>query len=210
MASDTLLPLFPLQLVLFPGAGLPLHIFEPRYREMVGEAIEQQSEFGVILAEGGKICSVGCTAVVEEVTERFDDGRFNVATRGQRRFRALGLSNDKEYLRATVEFIQDLDDEPADESLLMKAQELAAELVMQLDLEAFMDVAGDERQASFAMAAPLPLDLAFKQRLLELRSEKERIKALTEHLRTLLRRNQMTERMRNLAGTNGHGRRDVE
>ncbi|MDA1314440.1 MAG: LON peptidase substrate-binding domain-containing protein [Acidobacteria bacterium] len=210
MASDMLLSLFPLQLVLFPGAGLPLHIFEPRYREMVGEAIERQSEFGVILAEGGKVCSVGCTAVVEEVTERFDDGRFNVATRGQRRFRALELNRDKEYPRAGVEFIQDLDDEPADESLLMRAQELVAELVMELDIEAFMDVAGDERQASFAMAAPLPLDAAFKQQLLELRSEKERMIALTEHLRTVLRRNKMTERMRKLAGTNGHTRRDVE
>jgi len=189
---------------------LPLHIFEPRYREMVGEAIEQESEFGVILVERGKVCSVGCTAVVEEVTERFDDGRFNVTTRGRRRFRVLDVNTDKEYLRAVVEFIQDLDDEPADESLLMSAQELVAELVMNQDMEAFMDVVEDERQASFAMAAPLPLELAFKQQLLELRSEKERMNVLMEHLRMLLQRSRVTEQMRKLAGTNGHGRREVE
>ncbi len=210
MASDKLLPLFPLELVLFPRAESPLHIFEPRYREMVGEAIEQESEFGVILAEGGKLCSVGCTAAVEEVTKRFDDGRFNVAARGQRRFRALELDKEKEYLRAEVEFIQDLDDEPAPESLLMKAQELVSELVMQLDIELFMDVAGNERQASFAIAAPLPLDRAFKQQLLEQLSESERMTTLVEHLGSFLKRSRVTERMQKLAGTNGHGRRNVD
>jgi Lon protease-like protein len=160
--------------------------------------------------ERGKVCSVGCTAVVEEVTERFDDGRFNVATRGRRRFRAIELNEEKAYLRARVEFIQDLDDEPADESSLQNAQELVAELVMNQDIETFMDVAEDERQASFAMAAPLPLELGFKHQLLELRSEKERVKVLTEHLRELQKRNRVTEQMRKLAGTNGHGRREVE
>jgi Lon protease-like protein len=210
MASGILLPLFPLELVLFPRAELPLHIFEPRYREMVGEAIEQESEFGVILADGGKLSSVGCTAAVEEVTKRFDDGRFNVAARGQRRFRALELNKEKEYLRAEVEFMQDLDDEPAPASEFMKAQELVSELVMELDLAVFMDVAGNERQASFAIAAPLPLGLAFKQQLLEQRNEKERMTTLVEHLGAFLKRSRVTGRMQKLAGTNGHGRRDVD
>ncbi len=210
MASDVLLPLFPLQLVLFPRAELPLHIFEPRYREMVGEAIKEKAEFGVILADGGKVCEVGCTAVVEKVTQRFDDGRFNVATRGQRRFRALDLNKEKDYLRAEVEFFQDVQDEPTPADLLMRAQELVTELARTMELEALPDVAGDEPQASYAIAAALPLELTFKQELLEQRREKDRMQALVEHLGTMLKRGRATARMQKIAGMNGHGGRAVE
>lgn len=209
MASGVLLPLFPLQLVLFPGVELPLHIFEPRYREMVGEAIEGKSEFGVILADGGKVCSAGCTAVVEKVTERFDDGRFNVATRGQRRFRVLELNKEKDYARAQVEFFQDVADEPVPKNLLTQVRELATKLALTMDWEA-LDVTGDKSQTSYAIAAALPLELTFKQELLEQRREKQRMRALVDHLGSLLKRSRVTERMQKLAGTNGHGGRAME
>jgi len=210
MASDMLLPLFPLQLVLFPGAELPIHIFEPRYREMVGEAIEQESEFGVILVQGEKLCSIGCTAIVEKVTERFNDGRFNIVTRGRQRFRAIELDKGKEYLRAEVEFIQDMDDEPAPASLLAKARTIVTDVAAVLDVEAPLELGGDDRPASFAIASPLPLDLLFKQQLLEQRSERQRMSALVDHLEALLLQTRVTKRMQKLAGTNGHGRREIE
>ena len=81
-----LLPLFPLQLVVFPGSAVPLHIFEERYREMVGEAEAAGSEFGIVLAKDDGIVNTGCTVIVEDVLERYPDGRFDVLTRGQRRF----------------------------------------------------------------------------------------------------------------------------
>ena len=209
MASGVLLPLFPLQVVLFPGVELPLHIFEPRYREMVGEAIESKSEFGVILVNGGKVCSAGCTAIVEKVTERFDDGRFNVTTRGQRRFRMIELNKEKDYARARIEFYQDVADEPAPKDLLTQVRKLATSLALTMDWEA-LDVAGDKRQVSYAIAAALPLELTFKQQLLEQRLEKERMQALVEHLESLLKRSRVMDRIQKLARTNGHGGRAME
>jgi Lon protease-like protein len=92
-----LLPLFPLQLVVFPGSAIPLHVFEERYKEMVGEAEAAGTEFGIVLAKDGGIMNAGCTVVVESVLNRYPDGRFDVLTRGQRRFVIQSLNQDKEY-----------------------------------------------------------------------------------------------------------------
>ena len=83
MAGENPLPLFPLEVVLFPGTQLPLHIFEERYRLMIGDAVDRHSEFGVILQSGGKLASIGCAVIVERVTHRYDDGRFDVEARGR-------------------------------------------------------------------------------------------------------------------------------
>ena len=92
-----LLPLFPLQVVVFPRTPLPLHIFEERYKEMVGEAIRAQTEFGVVLSKDDGIVNAGCTVRVEEVTKQYDDGRMDVLTRGCRRFEVVGLNEEKAY-----------------------------------------------------------------------------------------------------------------
>src|ERR1039457_3536651 len=98
-----LLPLFPLQMVVFPGSATPLHIFEDRYKEMVGEAEAEGTEFGIVLARDGGIMNAGCTVVVESVLKRYPDGRFDVMTRGQRRFVIQSLNQDKDYLRGEVD-----------------------------------------------------------------------------------------------------------
>src|SRR5262249_13257881 len=92
--SSGLIPLFPLQVVVLPGTPLPLHIFEERYKEMVGNAIRDNSEFGIVLAREDGIVNAGCTVVVEKLTEMFPDGRMNVITRGKRRFEILSLNQD--------------------------------------------------------------------------------------------------------------------
>jgi len=102
-----LLPLFPLRLVVFPGNQIPLHIFEPRYKEMVGEAAAAGTEFGIVLATSDGISRVGCTVVVEEIGNRREDGSFDVNTRGKRRFKILSLDREKSYLRGDVEFFED-------------------------------------------------------------------------------------------------------
>src|SRR5271154_7478276 len=99
-----LLPLFPLQLVVFPRTQLPLHIFEDRYKEMVGEAIANQTEFGIVLAKEDGIVNAGCTVVVEQVVTRYEDGRMDILTRGARRFEIVLLNEEKVYLRGEVEF----------------------------------------------------------------------------------------------------------
>ena len=210
MARQELLPLFPLQVVLFPGSVFPLHIFEPRYRRMIGEAIEQKSEFGVILAEDKAVSSVGCTAVVDQVTKRYEDGRFDIVVRGRQRFRALELNQEEDCLRATIDFYQDESPDSAAPEVVEEAINLAADVADALNTELPDDFATDDAQASFAITAALPLELKFKQQLLEGRSEQHRMDALVEYLTTVLDRAQTTHRVQELARTNGHAGRAVE
>src|SRR5205085_12470649 len=93
--SSRLIPLFPLQLVVFPRTRLPLHIFEERYKEMVGNAIRDESEFGIVLARKDGIVNAGCTVKVEKVLEMYPDGRMDVLTLGERRFEIDGLNEEK-------------------------------------------------------------------------------------------------------------------
>src|SRR5438045_5795008 len=96
--AGRLLPLFPLSLVVFPRTRLPLHIFEERYKEMVGDAIRDESEFGIVLARDGGILNAGCTVKVSKVLEMYADGRMDILTLGQRRFEIVSLNEEKDYL----------------------------------------------------------------------------------------------------------------
>jgi len=187
---------------LFPGRSLPLHIFEPRYRAMIGQAVEHKSEFGVILVSQSKLASAGCTAVVERVIERFDDGRFNVETRGVRRFRPLSLDDSQPYLQAAVEFFDDQPGPAPDAALLERVNGLAGELARLVRVEA---PAADPKQAqpSFQIADALPLELLFKQKLLASLSESERLVELSQYLPEQIERLKNTRRVQKLAGTNG-------
>jgi Lon protease-like protein len=93
--SARLLPLFPLQVVVFPRTQLPLHIFEERYKRMVGDAIREQSEFGIVLAKEDGIVNAGCTVTVDKVLKTYADGRMDIITRGRRRFEVLSLDQDE-------------------------------------------------------------------------------------------------------------------
>src|SRR5512142_395198 len=95
--SARLIPLFPLHVVVFPRTRLPLHIFEERYKEMVGRAIREESEFGIVLAKDDGIVNAGCTVKVEKVLEMYADGRMDILTRGERRFEVAGLNSDRDY-----------------------------------------------------------------------------------------------------------------
>src|ERR1051325_7621285 len=116
MASG-LLPLFPLSLVVFPRTRLPLHIFEERYKEMIGDAIRDESEFGIVLAKKDGIVNAGCTVKVEKVMQMYPDGRMDIMARGERRFELEGLNEEKDYLRADVNFFdhEDFKEAPAEE-----------------------------------------------------------------------------------------------
>ena len=111
--QSKLLPLFPLQVVVFPRTELPLHIFEDRYKEMVGEAIRDSSEFGIVLAKEEGIVNAGCTVVVDKVLQTHPDGRMDILTRGIRRFEIVMLDQEKAYLRGEVAYFDDDQPEPA-------------------------------------------------------------------------------------------------
>jgi Lon protease-like protein len=194
----SLLPLFPLDVVLFPGVPLPLHIFEPRYREMIGECLQDKSQFGVVRSQDEGVAQVGCTAEIVAVTKNYDDGRMDIVTRGRERFELLDLNHDRSFLQGEVVFLADEPDKP-------QAVELSRAIKLHQEILALagaqQDLADDsEFPLSYQMAGSLPLDLDFKQTLLSMRSENERIQAISKYFETVRR----AVIARHKASGNGH------
>jgi Lon protease-like protein len=200
----SLLPLFPLQVVVFPRTQLPLHIFEERYKEMIGNAIRDRSEFGIVLARDRGIVNAGCSVTVDKVLEMYPDGRMDIVALGRRRFEIVRLDEDKEYLQAEVEYFDDEDPAPAPDDLrgeaLGKYQVLTA--IEQPGERPQPDLS--DRQLSFQLAQTLP-DLDFLNALLRVRSESERLRELVQYLATYIPRRRTIEHVRQVAPTNGHG-----
>lgn len=206
MTRETLLPLFPLEVVLFPGTKLPLHIFEERYKLMVQEVIAHHVAFGVILGKSGKILNIGCTAMVEKVTKRYSDGRFDIDTRGWDRFKTIELDESRPYLQARVEYFEDDSRAPANPQQLQKVKDLAKQLADRAGVEPLDPVDTSLPQPSFHLAHGLPLELEFKQRLLGKRSEAERLADLAEYLPQFIEKVETADRLRRVVGSNGMGR----
>ena len=198
-----LLPIFPLELVLFPGTPLPLHIFEDRYKEMVAECLERKRPFGVVRAMAQAVAEVGCTADIVEVAKKYEDGRFDIVCEGRQRFEVVRLDEERSFLRAEVNFIED---EPGASSSehTQKAIESYNELMAMVESESETPEP-DDPQLSFHLVAPLPVDLDFKQTLLASRSEAKRIAMTAEYLTAVLPRMKRALKAREKAGGNGHG-----
>ena len=199
-----LIPLFPLRVVVFPRTPLPLHIFEERYKEMVGNAIRDQSEFGIVLAHENGIGNAGCTVKVEKLLQMYPDGRMDILTRGQRRFEIVTINEEKDYLQAEVSFFDDEDDAVASPELraqaLLHYKELAPLSISNVLGEPDMA----DRQLSFQLAQGLP-DLNFLSSLLRARSEDGRLKQLNHYLSEYIPRQRTIEHVKAVAPTNGFG-----
>lgn len=199
-----LLPLFPLEVVLLPGTPLPLHIFEPRYKEMIKECLANEAPFGVIRALENGIAEVGCTAEIITVTKEYPDGRLDLIAEGRKRFEVLELNEERSFLRAEVLLVPDEPGALAQEERV-KAIQLHLEILSLAG--AVQDLsAADQNQLSFYLAGSLPLDLDFKQKLLAMRSEGERIQAVAGYLEGILPKLRRVAKAREKAGGNGHGR----
>jgi len=199
---DSLLALFPLEIVLFPGTPLPLHIFEPRYKEMIGECLEQKKEFGVIRAQETNLADVGCTAEILAVTKTYEDGRMDIVAQGRERFEVLELNEERSFLRGQVLLVSDEPERPTaadrDHAIELHRQILALANAQQ-DLPE-----GEDALLSYHLAGSLPLDLDFKQKLLSLRSENLRIRTVIEYFEGILPTLRRTVVIRQKAGGNGH------
>jgi Lon protease-like protein len=202
---DVLIPLFPLDVVLFPGTPLPLHIFEPRYKEMIGECLAQNRPFGVIRAVEQKLSDVGCTAEIVTVVKEYEDGRLDIVTEGRRRFEVLRVNQERSFLRAEVLLVDDEPGTTPKEDDTARAVQLHAELLTIAGARQDLSAA-DPSMLSFYLAGSLPLELDFKQKLLSLRSEPERISLLINYLETLIPNLHRAARARQKAGGNGHVR----
>ena len=188
------LPLFPLNVVLFPGADLPLHIFEPRYRLMITECYEQDKPFGVVLARPGSPPMLEEPYPVGTMTDilalsRMDDGRMNLIARGGQRFQILDQHRRKSYLTGIVEIYFDL---PEPEQVLREQADKAREL-FNTYLEILLEVVGksetqfnlpEEPEAlSHFIAYFLDIDDEEKQQLLEMNLTTERLESVIDTLR---------------------------
>jgi len=199
------IPLFPLNVVLLPGAELPLHIFEPRYRAMVNDCLEEKSEFGMLLSLPNGVARVGCTAEILQVAKRYEDGRMEILTVGRVPFRVVELLTGNPLMEGQVDYLEDRES-PGNPRIQRELVELfeACHTLIYDDYPKNLEGASTE-DLSYLIAATLPLDLLWKQQILELRSESDRQERLVAYLREWAPHLQKKEAMRQRAGGNGHG-----
>jgi Lon protease-like protein len=195
------LGLFPLPLVLVPTERVPLHIFEPRYRELIGECLTEGREFGLLLEDEEGRREVGTRAGVVEVLEVFDDGRMNIVVEGRDRFRVLEPTDGRSFPTCQVERIDDEPD-PASGRDVQRALALFRRLAeaAEADVEEPEDL---PPALSFALAARIDFGVELKQELLELRSERARLVRLTELMERALGAIQREREVRERAAGNG-------
>lgn len=211
--DDLLLPLFPLEAVLLPEGPLALHIFEDRYKLMIRECLKAKStgtgqqEFGVILAKEQEMQSAGCTARIINLTRKYSDGRMDIFTVGNRRFEILYTNEEKAYLRGGVEFFDDDPDaDVPDEEEAQRAIELFRQAVERIHKSSDVPIhlPRPYRHLSFRIAAPLPLELDFKQQILSLRNEPERLRRVIRVIDQLIAHFDLVQKARSKAGGNGN------
>ena len=200
MESRPRFPLFPLGLVLLPKELVPLHIFEERYKVMVGECLEEGREFGIVWLSDDGLKEIGCCARITRVLERFEDGRLNILVEGTAPFRLDRRIEDLPYPAGDVEL---LDDEGGEDAVALDgARRRYAELVEEVS-EARPEADALAKLDAFGMAATLDVALDAKQALLELRSEPERLVQLDKMFAEALSRIRFAERAAEVAGGNG-------
>jgi Lon protease-like protein len=194
-------PLFPLGLVMLPGETVPLHIFEERYKQMIGECLEEGREFGILWLADDALKEVGCSARITHVLERFDDGRLNILVEGTAPFRLERRIGDLAYPAGDVTLLDD--EEDAGEEALERTRAAYADLVEEVtDTRPPSEALGE--LGAYGMAATLEIAPAAKQALLELRSEPARLEQLETLFAEALQRIRMAARVAEKASGNGH------
>ena len=203
MALIRKLPLFPLGLVLYPRERLPLHIFEPRYKEMIAFCEAGNTPFGIVFSDDGKLAQMGCTARITRIVDRYVDGRLDLLVTGESRFLVEDISEDESYLTADVELVAEPAEAPPQEEIErvitqhMRLLELAGRTVRPSLYE-------NEPSLSYVIAPTAGLTPPQQQSVLEMHSEQQRIDFLISHLETLIPRVEKMEDLRQKIQSNGH------
>jgi Lon protease-like protein len=199
--SPTEIGLFPLNLVLVPGEQAPLHIFEPRYRELISECLDFGNDFGLLLEDDEGMREVGTRCKVVEVIDRFPDGRLNVVVEATERFQLLEVTDGRAFRTAEIETLPDESDTPledeVEEVLAAYARVVAA---AEADLE---DLDLDADSVAYQIAARIDFGTEVKQGLLELRSERERVIKLAPMLNQAAEAVEREREIRTRAAGNG-------
>jgi Lon protease-like protein len=198
-----LLPLFPLDLVLFPGMALPLHVFEPRYKEMIGECLQHDGAFGIVRAIEDGIAQIGCSAEVVTVVKRYDDGRMDIVTRGLRRFEIVEINQERSFLQAEVKFFAETSD--AGTEAKKRAFDLHHSLLlMAASGQTIPTLDPPDDFLSFYLISQLPVDLDFKQTILAMPAESQRLSTLIEYYEAILPKLTKAIQAKKKSGSNGH------
>jgi Lon protease-like protein len=193
--------LFPLNLVLVPGEQAPLHIFEPRYRELIGECLDSGDEFGLVLEDDDGMRDVGVRCAVVEVIDRFPDGRLNVVVEAHDRFQLVGLTEGRTFHTGEIEAVPDETDTPSDDEV---EECLAAYARVVAAAEADLDELDlDADSIAYQIASRVDFGTVIKQGLLELRSERERVLRLAPMLNQAAEAVERETEIRHRAGSNG-------
>ena len=194
-------PLFPLGLVALPSELVPLHIFEERYKTMIGRCLDEGSEFGIVWMSEDGLRPIGCACEIAEVVERMEDGRINLIARGTRPFRIEERQEELPYPAGTVEFLDDRSEDP-DSEAASAAHAAYAELVNEAtDREPDMNEIA--AMSAYQMAATVEFGLDAKQGLLDLRSESARLRLVTRLFRAAIKRLDFVNRAQARARSNG-------
>ena len=196
------LGLFPLSIVLVPTERIPLHIFEPRYRELIEECVAERTEFGLVLATGdGAVHEIGTRAAVLEVLDVLDDGRMNIVVEGRERFRLLELTSGRSFTTGIVEAVID-DDDPPDDADLEHALAIFRELAETSDAEVDVPDA-DAAELDFQLAARVDFGVEAKQEVLALTSPRVRMQRLAALFEIALETIRLEQATRDRASRNG-------
>jgi Lon protease-like protein len=194
-------PLFPLGLVLLPGEVIPLHIFEERYKQMIGECLDEERDFGVLWLADDALKDVGCAARISQVLERFEDGRLNILVEGTTPFRLERRIGDMAYPAGDIELLEDTQD--ADEEALERTRKTYGDLVEEVT-DSRPEPETLAGLGAYGMAATVDINPAAKQVLLELRSEPARLEQLEALFTEALKRIRTAARVAEQASGNGH------
>ncbi len=195
------LPLFPLKLVAYPGVGLNLHIFEPRYKQMIKDCITEGVNFGICVYKE-KLLMYGTEVRLEEISKTYEDGRMDVKTIGVKAFRIVSFENpykDRLYAGGRVEVLED--NPLKDPMVFLRFKNLLSEyLVIMGDTSPIKD----EELKAYTYAGKLGLKLEEELKLLLLRSENSRLEFLIQHLETTIPVLKQLEKVREKIKMNGH------
>ena len=207
MNGNEPLPIFPLGIVMLPEQLIPLHIFEERYKLMIGECLADHKMFGIVYFDGQKMCSAGCSARVQEVLKKYLNGKLDIVTRGERRFIVGQLDESKPYLQSTVDYFDDDPEEPdadmqrdAHRGLMLLNQVVGLE-----PQERSLDLVDkpDFKSISFLVAGSAGFNAPEKQKFLEMTSTRKRLQKSVAALSRITERIRLTEEIQSLIGGNG-------
>ena len=207
MNESELVPIFPLGIVMLPEQLIPLHIFEERYKLMIGDCLVYDKVFGIVYFDGQKMCSAGCSARVEEVLKKYPNGRLDIVTRGERRFIVGQLDESKPYLQSTVDYFDDDLEEPdadmqrdAHRGLLLLNQMVGVEPHERMFNGT---VSPSVKSISFLVAGSAGFNAPEKQTFLEMTSTRKRLQKSVAALSRIIDRIRLTEEIQSLIGGNG-------